>query len=223
MPLSTYTAIVANALATISDRLAIPKALQTLRDEASTIRGEIETRLAALEGSETSALGFVPIPITAWTDGGGPLVPFDDGVANGIGLHDSEALGYRFNPVGEDTSTLVTNVPLPPDLDDAEDVVLHVECFRVGAADVTTVLVGSAFFHVAGAAHTADADAITADSAAIDEATTIVAEKTLTIAGDDVPPSPASVTLTLTVDAALDADDLVITSTWLTYTKKLVA
>lgn len=182
---------------------------------------QAQADIDALEADALSAQELIQIPLTAWTDSGGPLVAFNDGVANGLALVDSEALGIRFNPVGEDTSTLVTSVALPADLDDAEDLVLHVLAFRVGSADTTTVLSGSAFFQVPGAAHTADADAIAADSAALNAATTVVQEVTLTMAAADVPAAPASVTITLAPSSALDADDLVITSTWLEYTRKL--
>lgn len=212
MPL---TDVPVSKLSTLVDRTGIPRLMKILRDE-------IETRLAALETSEQSAQGFTPIPITTWTEGSAPLIAFADGSENGLQLTDSEALSFRFGPVGEDTSTLTTTVPIPPDLDDTADVVLHVLCARIGANDVAAVLVGGAFFHTVGAAHTADADAITVNSAAIAEATTIIAEKTLTIDAADVQGAPASLTLTLTVDAALDEDDLIITTTWLEYTKKLL-
>lgn len=179
--------------------------------------------LAELVTDATSAQAFIPVPITAWTDGGAPLAAFADGTVNGLQLADSEALGFRFNPVGEDTTVLSTSVAMPPDLDDAHDVVLHVMAFRVGSADTTAVLVGGAFFHTVGAAHTADADAITVDSAALAAATTVVTEYTLTIAAADVPAAPAALTLTLAPSAALDADDLVIVGTWIEYTRALRA
>lgn len=206
---------------TVAGMITIQAAVASDVTQAQTDIDTLESAVDALEADALSAQAMIPIPLTAWTDGGGPLVAFNDGVANGLALVDSEALGIRFNPVGEDTSTLVTSVPIPADLDDAADLVLHVLAFRVGAADTTTVLTGSAFFQVPAAAHTADADAITADSAALDSATTVVKEVTLTIAAADVPAAPASVTITLAPSSALDADDLVITSTWLEYTRKL--
>jgi hypothetical protein len=192
---------------------------------AASEASQLDTAQADIDALQADALttqAFIPIPIMSWTDNGAPLIVFADGTANGTALVDSEAFGFRFNPVGEDTSVLVTSVPMPPDLDDAADIVLHVMCFRVGASDTTTVLVGNAFFQTVGAAHTADADAITVNSAAIDAATTVLEEVTLTIAGADVPASPSTLTLTLAPSAALDADDLVIVGTWLEYTRKLL-
>ena len=176
----------------------------------------------ALQADALSAQSFIPIPITSWLDGGAPLAAFVDGSVNGVALVDSKAVGFRFNPVGQDTSTLSTSIAMPPDLDDAASVVLHVLAFRIGSSDTTTVLVGNAFFQEVGAAHTADTDAITVDSAALNAATTVVGEYTLTVAGADVPPAPCALTLTLAPSSALDADDLVIVGTWLEYTRKLL-
>jgi hypothetical protein len=193
---------------------------------AAAEAADLDTAQADIDELQADALtaqAFIPIPITSWTEvTGAPVAVFADGTVNGLSLVDSEALGYRFNPVGQDTSELVTSVPLPPDLDDAADIVLHVLCFRIGASDVTTVLAGKAFFQTVGAAHTADSDAITIDSAAIDAATTVVEEVTLTIDAADVPAAPANLTLTLAPSAALDADDLVICGTWIEYTRALL-
>jgi hypothetical protein len=188
----------------------------------STAVTTAQTDIDALQADALTAQAFIPIPIFTWLDGGAPMAAFVDGSVNGTQLTDSEAAGFRFNPVGQDTSVLSTSVPLPADLDDAADIVLHVMCFRVGSSDTTTVLAGNAFFQTVGAAHTADADAITVDSAAIDAATTVVEEVTLTIAAADVPAAPCTLTLTLAPSAALDADDLVIVGTWLEYTRALL-
>lgn len=176
----------------------------------------------ALQADALTAQACIPLPITTWLADGVPLVAFADGTQNGLALVDSEAIAFRFNPVGQDTSTLGITVPLPQDMDDTADVVLHVMCARIGASDVTTVLAGQAFFHTIGAAHTADADAITVDSAAIDAATTVLEDVTLTIAAADVPAAPCDVTLLFAPSAALDADDLIVTSAWLEYTRKLL-
>lgn len=183
---------------------------------------QLQTDVDALQADALTAQAFVPLPITTWLADGAPMLAFADGTQNGLALVDSEAIAFRFNPVGQDTSTLGTTVPLPPELDDAADIVLHVMCARIGASDVTTVLSGSAFFHTVGAAHTADADAITVDSAAIDAATTVIEEITLTIAAADVPAAPCDLTILFAPSAALDADDLIVTSAWLEYTRKLL-
>lgn len=206
---------------TVVGQIVIAADVEADLDQAETDIDNLETVVDALEVDSLSAQCFVPIPLTSWLDGGAPMAAFVDGSVNGVALVDSEVVGFRFNPVGEDTSVLSTSVALPPDLDDAADVVLHVAAARIGAADTTTVLSGAAFFQTMGAAYDADADAITVDSAALAAATKVVTEYTLTIAAADVPAAPAVLTLTLAPSAALDADDLVICGTWIEYTRKL--
>jgi hypothetical protein len=179
----------------------------------------LAARVTSLEVDAASVQAFVSVPITSFTDSGAPLLAWVDGSVNGLELTDSEALAFRFGPVGEDTSVLAATVPLPPDLDATGDIVVHALVARIGALDTTAVVTGAAFFHTVGAAHTADADAIAADSAAIAGATTIVQELTWTIDAADVPAAPCDVTITLAPDAALDADDLIVTSVWLEYTR----
>lgn len=155
----------------------------------------------------------IPVPLGALRLSTGAAVPaFNDGVADGFELTDSEALGLRINP--NSTTTFAVTVPMPSNLDDGQDLTLHLTGFRVGAADVTAAVTVGAFFHTVGAAHTADVDAGGATTA-FDGATTIVTDETLTIAAADVPAAPCDLTLTFTVTAALDADDLALTSCWI--------
>jgi hypothetical protein len=175
--------------------------------------------IIALEADALTAQAQVNIPITSCTNAGAPLVAFDDGVADGLALVDSEVVGYRWNPPG--TGVLAVTVPLPQDLDDAENVVVHLAGFRVGDDDLETALTVGAFFQTMGAAP--DADATCGGTTGVwDAATTVLAEKTVAIAAGDVPAAPCLLTLTITPDAALDADDFVLCGLWLEYTRKLL-
>jgi hypothetical protein len=190
--------------------------------EAATVAADLDTAEAAIDALEADALtaqAQVNIPITSCTNAGAPLVAFADGVADGIALVDSEVVGYRWNPSG--SGVLAVTVPLPQDLDDAEDVVVHLAGFRIGAADTTTVLAVGAFFQTMGAAYTAAANC-GGNTTAWDAATTVMAEKTVTIAAADVPAAPCLLTLTIEPSAALDADDFVLSGLWLEYTRKLL-
>lgn len=166
----------------------------------------------------TTAQGQVQIPINTWcTATGSPLPVFS--TDPGLSLVDSEAFGLRIND--DDTEVFCTSVVMPQDLDDTADIVFHAMGFRVGSSDVTTTLTMGAFFQTVGAAHTADTDAATA-TGVFGAATTVVSEVTCTILAADVPPAPCVLTLTMTPDANLDADDLVILGTWIEYTKKVL-
>lgn len=180
----------------------------------------LEADVDALQADALTAQACIPVPLGSFRiySSGGALVPFDDGVADGIDPT-AESLGFKFNVAS--TAKIAASVLMPNDLDDAAAVVVHVLGFRVGASDTTAALTVGAFFRVAGAAFSADADA-GGDTTAFAAATTVVSETTLTIAAGDVPASPSSLLLTLVPTAALDADDLVVLEVWLEYTRKLL-
>lgn len=177
----------------------------------------VETTVGVIEDELAERVPTIDFPIGAarvYTTGviGGA---FNDGVADGIDPT-AEGFGWRFN-VGS-TAAIVLSAALPPDMDDAEDVIVHVQGYRVGSADATAAVTVGAFFRVAGAAFSADATAGGATTA-FDGATTVVTDETVTLAAADVLAGPGSLLLTLVPTAALDADDLVITAVYATYTK----
>lgn len=167
----------------------------------------------ANEAMRSGAALRVDVPLTTGRLASGAAIPaFTGGSADGFELTDSEVLALRIND--DSTTVFVYEVSLPPL--DGGALVLHVEGFRVGSTDPADVaLTVGAFFHQAGAAHTADANA-GGETSAFTAATTIISEETLTIAADDVPAGATSLTLTLQVTAELDADDLCLTRMWLT-------
>jgi len=181
-----------------------------------------ETDILALQVDALSAQYHISLGgICSWAADGGPMVAWVDGSVNGLELSGSEMQGYRFGPVGEDTSVISKTIALPADLNTAADLVVHIMGARVGAADTTMVLDVGVFFQTAAAAYDADADAGGA-TAAIGEATTLVTEKTVTVALADVPATPCLMTITIAPDAALDADDYIIGDVWLEGTRKLL-
>jgi hypothetical protein len=189
----------------------------SIDDSASLFTStDVEGALAELAKN----VAMLPIPLTSFVlaADGSPLVAFDDGVADGFDY--IEGVAYRFNPTS--TDKIATTVAMPPDLDDAEDVLVHCLASRVGAADTTTVLTLEAFFQTAGAAYDADANA-GGNTGALAAATTVVSEVTRTIAAADVPAAPCALSLTIVPSAALDADDLRLHAVWLEYTRKNIA
>ena len=165
----------------------------------------------AHEGAELGGRLVSPISLAAFRLSTGAAIPaFAAGSADGFELTNSEALGLRIN---DDSTTIFTTTVTLVD-NDGGDLVLHLQGFRVGAADPTATITVGAFFHVAGEAHTADANA-GGSSTAFDGATTIITEETLTIAAADVPAGPCTLTITLVASAALDDDALVLLGLWL--------
>lgn len=188
--------------------------------DVATLQGDVDDLQATAVVKKR-----VNIPLAAWTNGGGLLVAFADGSANGLTLLDSEALAIRINPSGDLTlPTLITSCPLPLDIDLGEDLELHVSACRIGASDTALVLGGKGYLQTVGAAYDADDDEIVTDSAALDSATKVAKELVLTFPSADLPAdADASVTIHVTPSAALDADDLCILSTWLEYTPAITS
>jgi hypothetical protein len=177
---------------------------------AETVALAAEAELAARVPTMFFNIGAARIYST-----GAVAIPFNDGVADGIDPT-AEGFGFRFNVAS--TAAIVLAHPLPPDMDAAEDVIVHVTGYRVGAADPTAAVTVGAFFRIAGAAFNADATAGGATTA-FDGATNAITDETVTLAAANVEPGPGDLLLTLVPTAALDADDLVITAVWATYTK----
>lgn len=185
--------------ALFSDDSAVEAAVTTLQDEIAARVPMIDFPIGAARIYSTGVIGGA----------------FNDGVADGIDPT-AEGFGWRFNVAS--TAAIVLSAPLPPDMDDGEDVIVHVQGYRVGSADTTAAVTVGAFFRVAGAAFSADATAGGATTA-FDGATTVVTDETVTLAAADVLAGPGTLLLTLVPTAALDADDLVITAVYATYTK----
>ena len=180
----------------------------------------VETVVSNLEDEIGARIPMIDFPIgAARIYSSGVVAPaFSAGVADGIDPT-AEGFGYRFND--DTTAAIVLCAAIPPDLDPAEDMVVHVQGYRVGAADATAAITVGAFFRVAGAAFSADATAGGATTA-FDGATTVVTDETVTLAAADVEAGPGTLLLTLVPTVALDDDDLVITAVYATY-KKLTA
>lgn len=165
------------------------------------------------------------LPIFAWQlSDGTALAKFSDGASAtpGYSLDNSKALGIRWNNNGT-TTPIGTTVPIPSDLDDSKDVVLHIMAAKSGAtaADAVTFTC-AAFFQSVAALQDADTDAGGASSAMTGAAAAkTVQHVTLTIAAANVAAAPATMTLTVVPTAAkLTTDDVTIHRMWIEYTPK---
>lgn len=190
---------------------------------AATEASQLDTAQADIDELQADALtsqAFVPVPLAAFTNSGAPLVAFANGTADGLVFQDSEARGFRWNDTGSSRATLATGWVLPPDLDGTAPVVLHFLACRVGSADTTVVLTVTAFFQTVDAAYDADSDC-GGNTAALDKATKVVGEYTVSIAAADVPEHPGMLTFTVVPSSALDGDDLILFGCWVEYTRKM--
>ncbi len=177
----------------------------------------VETVVGALEDELGARIPMIDFPIgSARIYSSGVIAPaFSAGVADGIDPT-AEGFGFRFND--DSTAKIVLCAPLPPDMDESADIVVHVQGYRVGSLDAAATVTVGAFFRAAGAAFSADADC-GGSTTAFDGATTVVTDETVTLAAADVLAGPGTLLLTLVPSATLDDDDLVITAVYATYTK----
>lgn len=208
------TDIVTTNLSVDVDRVGIPRALKTLRDEVNA--------------HLTSAQSVIALPLNAFVEADGtPLAAFAGGASPTPGweLTNSKAWSIRWNNHAN-PDPLARSVLLPNDLDDSADIVVHVLASKVGATlgDAVTFDIG-AFFQTVGALHDADADAGGTSGAMTGDATSkTVQEVTLTIDAADVPAAPAALTVTLQpTDGTLGTDDVCIHAVWLEYTPQTLS
>lgn len=171
-----------------------------------------------------SEQAFLNLPLGAWTEQDGtPLADFSDGDVTTPGWSaGDEGFGIRWNNHAT-PDPISTSVPIPPDLNDSADVIVHVMAAKIGATvgDAVKWTI-EAFNNVDGALYDADDD-FGGDSSAMtgDAATKTCQEETLTLAAANVSASPCVLTLTLQPkDGTLGTDDVIVLGVWLEYTRK---
>lgn len=96
-------------------------------------------------------------------------------------------------------------VPLPPDLDDASDVTIHIRAYMAGATD-TPVISADSYFNEGDTKVEDDSAALSASAA----------EKTITIDAGDVPSGAQTLSVELT-PGAHTTDILYVTAIWVEY------
>lgn len=152
---------------------------------------------------------------------GTPLPAFADGTATGFNLADSEGFGIRINPSGDVAlAPIWANVKLPVDLDTGAAVTLNVRASRIGSSDTTVVITPHVFQCVAGTAYDAGSDLVSGNTGAIAGATKVPSNVTKAITGAT---AGATLSISLQASAALDADDLLIHSVWITCQRDVIA
>lgn len=155
---------------------------------------------------------------------GAPQTVFADSASAtfGLTLADSEAACIRWNN-NATPGTALTQIGLPPDLDDAEDAYLEFVCSKTGATvgDATTLTLAVYIFAV-GNLHDADANcggvtnALTGNAVA---KTTAALRRKITAA--DIPLGARTMTVSITPTAGtLGTDDLLLHDIRLLYKRK---
>lgn len=197
----------------------------TVADAGSLVTAtEVEAALQEIFQHVQSAQACLNLPLGAWTEQDGTaLADYSAAPTPGWNAGD-ETFGIRWG-AHANPDPISTSVPIPPDLDDSADVVVHILAAKTGATvgDAVTWLI-EAFNQVDGALYDADADFGGTSSAMTGDATAKTCqEETLTLATANVSGSPCVLTLTLQpTDGTLGTDDVILLGVWLEYTRAVL-
>lgn len=173
--------------------------------------------VTAAKLSATLQTGFVPVPLTSVREISSNAIP--NAAANG-GLLASDSTPILNTTNGDTDSALrlawaasnsdpiIFQVPLPPDLDEASVVEVHLRAAMAGATD-TPVISADSYFNEGDTKVEDDSAAITGTS---------YAEYTITIAAADVPAGAQTLSCELT-PGAHTTDILYMTAIWVEYTR----
>ncbi len=192
---------------------------------AFTTAIEVEAGLQEMYQHTLSAQQIINLPLGGWTEQDGTvLADFATGPFSTPGWNAGDkSFGIRWNDNAA-PDPITTSVPIPPNLDETKDVVLHILAAKVGATlgDAVTFLV-EAFNNIVAALYDADTDFGGTSSAMTGDATSkTVQEETLTLALADVAAAPGMMTFTLQpTDGTLGTDDVIMLGAGLEYTGKL--
>lgn len=161
----------------------IPISLMSLREVATMAVGNIAANGGLLASDTTPVLG----PINGATDG-----------------------CQQVSWAASNNDPVIFQVPLPPDLDDTADLVVHTRIKSAGTTDAVGFTVDSWFN---------EGDTKVVDTSETNQ-TTAWAEKIATIAAADVPSGAQTVTVSLT-PVAHTTDIMYLSAVWLEYKTKI--
>lgn len=184
-----------------------------------TLAATVEAALAELYQNAISIQGFVPVPLQALREVSSMAV--GNIVANGgVLASDTTPILQPINGATDgcqvvawaagNADPVAVSIPLPPDLDDTADLVLHTRIASAGTTNAVGFTVDSWFN---------EGDTKVTDTSQTNQTATY-AEKLTTIAAADVPAGAQTLTVSLTpVTHATDA--MYLSALWLEYKTKI--
>jgi len=183
---------------------------------AFTAQTEVEAALQEVYQHLLSAQRSIMIPLgSLMLEDGTAIDTFSDGASAtpGFSQESNKEVVLRWNNHATPGDVAFT-VPLPEDLDESADVIIHALALMSGATD-TPELTMEAYFNKA------DTDCAGTDDEI--DGGTILTEYLNTIANADVPASPSALTVVLhPKDGELGTDDCLLYAVWLEYTAALL-
>lgn len=186
-----------------------------------TEKANVEDAIQEIYKHLTTIQGFIPIPLTSLRECSDLAV--GNTAANGgvLASDTTPVLGPAVaSPLdgcqvvywaASNNDAVMFQVPLPPDLNEAKDLVLHM---RIKSAGTTNAVgfTSKAYFN--------EGDTVVEDTGQTNQTATW-AEKTLTIAAADVPAGAQTLTMQLT-PAAHTTDIMYLSALWLEYAKSIL-
>jgi len=176
----------------------------------------VEGALQEIYQDILSAQGTIPIPLAAITrEDGTALTKQATTVAGFAQLSNAETV---INIPVDCTAgeALGFSIPVPQDIDDAEDITVHVLAGKAANLDVLTL---DAEVYPSAAGDVGNADIQDTAAQAITEA---VSELIYTCGADGVLAAPGTLSVVLTLGGTNDGDAVYIYGAWIEYTKKIL-
>lgn len=178
-----------------------------------TAQTTTEAALQEIYQHMLSAQSFIPIGLESLleTDGTNIVARLGVGTTPVLDMANGDTdSGLLVTWVASNSDAVLFQVPLPPDIDVAADVVLHFRAKSGGATDTPTIA-SDAYFNEGD---TKVEDASSALGAAF-------AENTITIAAADVPAGAQTLSVELT-PGAHTTDTVVLSAVWIEYKKSIL-
>ena len=178
-----------------------------------TAQTDVEAALQEIYQHMLSAQSFLSVGLESLleTDGTNIVARLGVGTTPVLDMAGGDAdSGLLVTWVASNNDAVLFQVPLPPDLDVAKDLVIHLRAKSGGATDTPTIA-SDAFFNEGD---TKVEDASSALGAAF-------AENTITIAAGDIPAGAQTLSVELT-PGAHTTDTVVLSALWIEYSKSIL-
>jgi hypothetical protein len=185
-----------------------------------TSETDAEACLAEIYQGLLTAQGFIPVPLATVRElatgthpnaaGNGGLLASDTTPILGAANGDTDG-AWRLAWAASNSDAIGFQVPLPPDLNDAADVVIHFRAAMAGTDD-TPAISADSYFNEGDTKVEDDSGAVTGTS---------YDEYEITIAHGDVPAGAQTLSVELT-PGSHTTDILYLTAIWIEYTRKIL-
>lgn len=176
----------------------------------------VEAALAEIYQHLLSAQKVMPIPLTAFTQEDGTALTKQATTVAGFAQLANKEVVLDIPVDCTAGETLQASIPVPQDLDDSADIVVHVLAGKAADLDVLTL---DCEVYPCAAGDTANADI---QDTAAQTITQAASELTFTCGADGVLAAPGTLTVVLALGGTNDGDAVYIYGAWIEYTAQVL-